>query len=83
MGHFSGRTIHALVYSGIVFAVGVFAHRSGEMSRAFRWQAFGIATILVYTIFALITMPWINAVVSGALLAIEVAIILQNRRLRD
>lgn len=71
----TARTIHALIYSSVVFAIGVYVYRSGKLGRGLAWQAFGLATILIFTIFASLSLPWMDALIAGALLLAESVLI--------
>ena len=73
----TARTLHALIYSGVVFCIGVFVYRSGKQGRGLAWQAFGIAVILIFTVFALISLPWIDGLIAATILFVECAVFLK------
>jgi hypothetical protein len=75
------RTIHALIYSGVVFGIGVYVYRSGKEGRGLAWQAFGWAAILAFTLFAVFALPWIDGLVAATLLLLESALLYRFWRL--
>ena len=79
----TARTIHALIYSAVVFGIGISVYRDGRQGRGLAWQALGLATILIFTIFALFALPWVDAFISGALLVLEGVLIFRFWRVRQ
>jgi hypothetical protein len=79
----TARTIHALIYSGVLFGIGIFVFRSGKQGRGLAWQAFGLAAILVFTVFALFALPWVDGLLSAALLLAEGVLIFRFWRVRE
>lgn len=65
------RTIHALIYSGVVFGIGGYIYRSGREGRGLAWQAFGWAAILAFTLFAVFALSWVDALIAVTLLIVE------------
>jgi hypothetical protein len=79
----TARTIHALIYPGGCIRKGVFVFRSGKQGRGLAWQAFGLASILVFTVFALFALPWVDGLLSAALLLAESVLIFRFWRVRE
>ncbi len=77
----TARTIHALLYSGIVFSIGVFVYRSGKHGRGLALQGFGLAAILIFVLYALVQLTWIHGLVSILLLVLESVLIIRFWRL--
>jgi hypothetical protein len=79
----TARTIHALIYSGVVFGIGVYVYRSGKQGRGLAWQAFGWAAILAFTLFAVFSLNWIDKLISATLLLLESVVLYQFWRQRQ
>jgi RHS repeat-associated protein len=79
----TARTIHALIYSGVVFGIGVYIYRSGKEGRGLAWQPVGWAAILAFTLFAVFSLNWIDKLISATLLLLESVLLYQFWRQRQ
>jgi hypothetical protein len=77
------RTIHALIYSGVCFGLGVRWYLAGDRRRGLRWQALGIGVIAVFSLFAFIYLTWVNGLVSMSVSVIQGAVFARFWRAPD